>query len=189
MVSHQLGRFQVLCFYHLPWQPLQTALQCTCSLWAPCQWWSLGSTPHCRKVGKEKKNYRITIQCQDTTLLFSVLYFCQSRTKVSFQMSPLQTFAGLKQWKAQTSHVNNDDTSAMRKIDLITVLWVYCHNRTVLSFLFSLTEVGHRNTSTKIMSLAQRRVLWKQWEVYRLLVIIHSLECKCSKRSIIIHRE
>jgi len=64
----QPGQVPALCFCHLPWRPLQTALQCTCSWWAPCQWLSPGSTPRCRR--EEKENCRITTQRQDIILSY-----------------------------------------------------------------------------------------------------------------------
>lgn len=39
--------------FSLPWQLLQTVLQCTCSWWVPCRWWFLGNKPHCKNKWKE----------------------------------------------------------------------------------------------------------------------------------------
>lgn len=190
-----VGPVWALCSPHLPWRPLQTALLCTCSWWEPCQWLSPGSTPRCRRVGKGERRHRVTRQCQDTSLLFSVLCFCQSRTKTPFQ---LLTFAGLKQWKAQMGCADSAElnhsvpalgtSTGSLPLDHPPLFLLLQQDPSSLS-LFLLTEVGNRSTGIKIRSLTQRRVIVMQGEVYVLLVMIHSLECNNFKQSVIIHRE
>lgn len=81
-----------------------------------------------------------------------------------------------------TCQTDNDSNPALRKIYLITILWIYFCNKTPSSFLFLLIDVGNRNANRKILSLAQGRLILMQ--AYVLLVAIQNIEFNHSKQSI-----